>query len=586
MSEEPPGKKRKDNSPLTSTCGSGNDQSDGRSVVKLMKTLRGLIDLSPPDFSYILNKLPFEDKLRLRLTCKYLYRLVMEDKGFDMEGVIKMDFKKGYDYEVFRILSLQIKVKIPSQNEIAKKENLIDEVTHFFDLFEDRIVDVDISNPCTNLFNLIFPKLRNLRKIKIQDRYDSLSSVEIANLIENNSFTLENLSLIAIRREKFTLKHSYPKMKVFCLQECNNKVVQQFVTKLTQLTRLSVNNNDDITDQNFSALIDDNSSTLVHLELKYVFANSKRILLRFPLTKLKELTLIRCGSNIVNQVEPQVSELQKLCIIDENYYTSTEKLNTLIKGNAPTLHYLELSADNKLEGNEKTQFPKLKVLKLIGSKSCSDAAFQYVIENSAKTLTTLSCRDIRNEIQVRKDMCNLKVLELRQCNEKFAKSIMRYAEPSLRNLEQIRLCNYKGDDLRYAVRDLDSLPFIKVLRLNNTERRLVNSLLEKCCDNLKELSLTDIDDYSFELDTELSSLTKLYLFQCSPLVTRHVLQKSATSLTEMKLYSSNLNINVNTPFPNLKEVIVNNRGRVDVRNSEFISQGGNLKQLEDLSPYN
>ena len=140
-------------------------------------------------------------------------------------------------------------------------------------------------------------------------------------------------------------------MKVFCLQECNNKVVQQFVTKLTQLTRLSVNNNDDVTDQNFSALIDDNSSTLVHLELKYVFANSKRILLRFPLTKLKELTLIRCGSNIVNQVEPQVSELQKLCIIDENYYTSTEKLNTLIKGNAPTLHYLELSADNKLEGN-------------------------------------------------------------------------------------------------------------------------------------------------------------------------------------------------------------------------------------------
>ena len=49
MSEEPPGKKRKDNSPLISTC-SSNDQSDGRSGVKLMKTLRGLIDLSPPDF--------------------------------------------------------------------------------------------------------------------------------------------------------------------------------------------------------------------------------------------------------------------------------------------------------------------------------------------------------------------------------------------------------------------------------------------------------------------------------------------------------------------------------------------------------
>ena len=53
----------------------------------------------------------------------------------------------------------------------------------------------------------------------------------------------------------------------------------------------------------------------------------------------------------VNQIVPKVCKLRKLCVFDENYHISTEKLNNLIKQNAPTLQYLELSADNKLEGN-------------------------------------------------------------------------------------------------------------------------------------------------------------------------------------------------------------------------------------------
>jgi len=580
--EEPPDKRRKENSLHPSTT-SVVEQSD---VEQIIQTLRGLTDLSPPDFSYILNKLSFEDKLRVRLTCKYFYKLVIQDRGFNAQGVLKMDFKKGFNYEVFRILSLQIKVKLPSQNELAKKENLATEVLNFFNEFQDKIVDIELSNPCRNLITQILPQLTNLRKIRLQDRFSNLNSVEIATLIENNSSTLENLSLICIRPQKFSLTHSYPNMKVFSIQECNSQVARQFVSKLTKLNKITVNDNDDISDHTLSALIDNNSPSLVSLDLKAITANSTNIILKKPLHKIKELTLERCGSNMINQIVPKVCKLRKLCVFDENYHISTEKLNNLIKQNAPTLQYLELSADNKLEEMQKISFPKMEVLKLIGSKSCSDAAFKYVIENSASTLTTLSCRDIRDEIQVEKRLANLKELEIRKCADQFAESIIRYAKPSLRNLEQLRLCNYKGDNLRDYVYDMACLPFMKVLRLNNCERPLVRSLLEKCASSLTELSLTDISDGRFDLTTQLSKLKKLYLFQCDDDVTRLVLEKSAASLTEMKLYSSNLNISIEAPFPNLTEVTVNNRGRVDVRDSDFISQGGNLKQLEKLAPYN
>ena len=271
-----------------------------------MNLYRGLINLSPPDFSHVLKYLTKHDKRNVRLVCKYFLQLVTNSKqGLSLLKVDIWEKSSLFltDYYWLIKSNLDICLKLPIEDQIAVDENLITDVTEFVNECHERIVYIEvIYGTPIDLVEQIMPKLTQLEHISVVSSLKRNSKVFV-NLIENNRNHLKSLKLSDVTFENVKLDKEIDllNLKHLFLHCCSgNQVIQSLISFSTNLIKIT--------------LKDMNLKTLSVTELP----------------KLQEIYLSNCkGESGIQSLLSSSSNLTHLLLEDIHLETRIKRMNQL-----------------------------------------------------------------------------------------------------------------------------------------------------------------------------------------------------------------------------------------------------------------
>jgi len=404
------------------------EEDDGAVAMAASQPLQ-LKHLPPEIISIVLQFLPFKDQANLRVAWKWMNQIVLDEpKGFKTKGIMIADFSKPVDYlQTFQTLDLDIKVQV-STDSIKSEEEMI----NFTEIFKDRITEFEFSNQ-------ISPKLTKLNKLKVSKM--SMNIAHISTLINNNSGSLQSLTLQSFTGEGLNITAPLSNLTKLTLIQCSASVMNQIVAvgRPSQLTHLQITSNIfyNIRAANVSTLINTNSGSLQSLTLESISREGLNI--TAPLPNLTKLALIQCSSSLMNKIVTVVrpSKLTNLQLTSD--IISAANVSTLINNNSGSLQSLILQSI-KGEGHSITrELPNLTELTLINCSTSlmnqivvrpsqlthlkvhsiiiSAANVSTLINNNSGSLQSLILRSIKREgHSITRELPNLKLLQLTACS--------------------------------------------------------------------------------------------------------------------------------------------------------------------------
>lgn len=387
-----------------------------------MNLNRGLINLSPPDFSHILKYLTKQDKKNMRLVCKYFLQLVTNSKqGLSL---LKVDiWEKSAlfltDYYWLLKSNLDICLKLPIEDQIAIDENLRTEVTEFVHECHERIVNIEvIYGTPIDLVEQIMPKLTQLEHISVVSSLKRNSKVFV-NLIENNGNHLKSLKLsdVTLENIKLAKETALLNLKHLFLHCCSgNQAIQSLISFSTNVIKLTLK------DMNLKALyvtelpklqeiylsnckgeigiqsLLSSSSNLTHLLLEDIHLETR---FEKPLPNLNYLSLDDCDGEIVSVVTQSAQSVTRMKLDNTNLDTKITKL-------LPCLSDLSL-------------------------KGCG-GQISSLLTQSASNLISLKLSEVDLETTVEKPFTNLKVVMIGQKGINISNSLLLNKAGKLRQL--------------------------------------------------------------------------------------------------------------------------------------------------------
>jgi len=404
--------------------------------------------------------LSFQDLLNMRLTNSNFQQMIMEEgTGLQRRGVLVVDFSKEIDFEVFRNLKLEIRLRVGNELILPSAQ-----VVNFLEEFNQRIVDVD--------FNL-------------EEKATNISPDSFSTLMVKKASTLQHLELNKVLIENFKLDHALPNVKILKLWKYDEKVAVQVLKKARKLKTLQVAcQSDDMAidslhgryiTKNLLSCVENSCDTLEKLEMEWVdnLDVSDWIWLgpSFTLAKLKILKAGCCDGLMIKS------------LIHKSIATLTDLF----------LYFLPVPFDDIVDVLNQLNLTHLKL-----DKAFSDVVSKQCIEGSSATLThiTLANMDTRHplgdlpsNLQIKTDLPNVKYIKIQGSEQAlFVKSLI---ERSSARLEDLFLLNVNSK-LKLD-KDLDNLKTLTIHELGWPEdSTFVKSVMIRCAVNLTSLTLDNV----------------------------------------------------------------------------------------------